>query len=453
MTSRSAAYYASHPEAAAKKVATQARINRRPSERRRRALLNKERRRRGIDGKGGGDISHTENGGTVLEDPATNRARNGHGKQARLKADSLRGRLTPRRLLPRARRTGTTRPATKGRACGKSFIPGTARCKKPIQRQARAAQVASPRERLTPELPPITPRTRLPEPAATEMGILSARNNDHANHYLQYRNNPSVSNKRILGYFTELRTLDNVSDDDLRRVGSIIRRSKVKLDYSVFDRVMYPGRPEYTKAIATRYLGVHYERSDFPRNIPGDLGEASSIIYVRPTGPTFDFNAGSLQHVTTKGWSDIVVAQSLNDSSRRPDFVAGNMTLQNRTSAQESAVLMHELGHVVHARVGYWSPQRVRILRHTMPYVQHKDRAIDKRSDGTALLDTTSPLFVNAAQRTLGRYGLSDLYKTRAEMFAEAFVLYVSQSRRLRQESPYIYSWVHEIVRRSAAAP
>lgn len=82
-------YYRSHPEARRKKVAHQAAINRRPAERERRAALNRERRRRGIAGKGGPDISHTEAGKTVLEDPSTNRGRNGHGKQPRLKRDSI----------------------------------------------------------------------------------------------------------------------------------------------------------------------------------------------------------------------------------------------------------------------------------------------------------------------------------------------------------------------------
>lgn len=89
MSSRTAAYYRTHPEARAKRRRAQAEINRRPSERKRRAELNRERRRRGIDGKGGPDISHTEAGKTVLEDPSTNRARNGHGKQARFKRDSV----------------------------------------------------------------------------------------------------------------------------------------------------------------------------------------------------------------------------------------------------------------------------------------------------------------------------------------------------------------------------
>lgn len=87
--SDTAAYYRSHPEARAKRQRAQAEINRRPSERKRRAELNRERRRRGIDGKGGPDVSHTEAGKTVLEDPSTNRARNGHGKQARFKRDSV----------------------------------------------------------------------------------------------------------------------------------------------------------------------------------------------------------------------------------------------------------------------------------------------------------------------------------------------------------------------------
>ena len=82
---RSTEFYRSHPEAAAKKVKHQASINKRPEERRRRAELNRERRRRGIDGKGGPDISHTSSGGTTLEDRSTNRARNGHGGKPRLR--------------------------------------------------------------------------------------------------------------------------------------------------------------------------------------------------------------------------------------------------------------------------------------------------------------------------------------------------------------------------------
>lgn len=82
-------YYRTHPEARRKKVAHQAGINRRPEERTRRAALSRERRKRGIDGKGGPDVSHTSTGRTVLEDPATNRGRNGHGKQPRLKQDSI----------------------------------------------------------------------------------------------------------------------------------------------------------------------------------------------------------------------------------------------------------------------------------------------------------------------------------------------------------------------------
>ena len=87
--SDTAAYYRSNPEARAKRQRAQAAINRRPSERKRRAELNRERRKRGIAGKGGPDVSHTEGGKTVLEDPSTNRARNGHGDQPRLKRDSI----------------------------------------------------------------------------------------------------------------------------------------------------------------------------------------------------------------------------------------------------------------------------------------------------------------------------------------------------------------------------
>ena len=84
----STAYYRTHPKARRHKVRHQAAINSQPDEVDRRVALTRERRRRGIAGKGGPDISHTSSGGTTLEAPSTNRARNGAGGKARLKADS-----------------------------------------------------------------------------------------------------------------------------------------------------------------------------------------------------------------------------------------------------------------------------------------------------------------------------------------------------------------------------
>ena len=44
----------------------------------------KERRNRGIDGKGGPDVSMKKNGKFVLESPSTNRGRNGaNGKSTK----------------------------------------------------------------------------------------------------------------------------------------------------------------------------------------------------------------------------------------------------------------------------------------------------------------------------------------------------------------------------------
>ena len=83
--SRTSKYYASNPKARKKRVAAQAKINRKPAQKKRRAALAKERRKRGIMGKGGKDVSHTRGGKTVLESPRKNRARNGHGKNRRLK--------------------------------------------------------------------------------------------------------------------------------------------------------------------------------------------------------------------------------------------------------------------------------------------------------------------------------------------------------------------------------
>jgi hypothetical protein len=73
---RSAKYYRENPEARAKKAETDKKFNKKPEQRAKRAELVAVRRERGIDGKGGKDMSHTKNGSIEAEDPSTNRARN-----------------------------------------------------------------------------------------------------------------------------------------------------------------------------------------------------------------------------------------------------------------------------------------------------------------------------------------------------------------------------------------
>jgi hypothetical protein len=81
---RSARYYASNPEARAKKNAAQRKRNKSAANRQYRSELNAERRKRGIYGKGGPDMSHTKGGRLVAESPKKNRARNGaNGKSTK----------------------------------------------------------------------------------------------------------------------------------------------------------------------------------------------------------------------------------------------------------------------------------------------------------------------------------------------------------------------------------
>lgn len=81
---RTAAFYASNPEARKKKAAYDKKYHSTPERRKYRAELSRERRARGIDGRGGNDLSHTASGGFTRESPSTNRARNGHGNNRRL---------------------------------------------------------------------------------------------------------------------------------------------------------------------------------------------------------------------------------------------------------------------------------------------------------------------------------------------------------------------------------
>ena len=80
--SKSARYYASHPEAAAKKAKYQRKLNKDPAVKKASEERWAERKKRGIAGKAGKDLSHRTDGKMVLESPAKNRARNGHGNNA-----------------------------------------------------------------------------------------------------------------------------------------------------------------------------------------------------------------------------------------------------------------------------------------------------------------------------------------------------------------------------------
>lgn len=82
---RTARYYAANPKAYKKKLAAQKKINARPEQVAYRVALKRERIKRGINGKGGGDLSHTSKGTLVRESPKKNRARNGAGNNGRLK--------------------------------------------------------------------------------------------------------------------------------------------------------------------------------------------------------------------------------------------------------------------------------------------------------------------------------------------------------------------------------
>jgi hypothetical protein len=82
---RTASYYRRNPEAYQRKLKYDTKYGKAPEKRSYRSELKIARRKRGIDGKGGPDLSHTTDGRLVLENPKTNRARNGHGDNGRLK--------------------------------------------------------------------------------------------------------------------------------------------------------------------------------------------------------------------------------------------------------------------------------------------------------------------------------------------------------------------------------
>lgn len=100
---RTASYYAKNPESYRKKLAYDKKRNAKPSQKKRRAELGRERRARGIDGKGGKDVSHMAGGGFTLEDPKKNRARNGsNGKSPKKPGKGTRKSST--RYRPRSKK-------------------------------------------------------------------------------------------------------------------------------------------------------------------------------------------------------------------------------------------------------------------------------------------------------------------------------------------------------------
>tara|TARA_Y100000996_G_C22373225_1_gene581925 strand:+ start:362 stop:628 length:267 start_codon:yes stop_codon:yes gene_type:complete len=78
---RTARYYRKNKKARLKHRADQRKINKRPEKIKYRTELKKERRKRGIEGKGGGDLSHQKNGSLKIESVKANRARGGKHKR------------------------------------------------------------------------------------------------------------------------------------------------------------------------------------------------------------------------------------------------------------------------------------------------------------------------------------------------------------------------------------
>lgn len=82
--SKSAKYFASHPEARAKKNAYNKKYHATKARKKYRAGLNKSTRADKCSE--GSDVSHTKSGKTTCENRATNRARNGKNKKSSKKS-------------------------------------------------------------------------------------------------------------------------------------------------------------------------------------------------------------------------------------------------------------------------------------------------------------------------------------------------------------------------------
>ena len=71
------AYYKKNPAARRRRLKQQAKYNKKPGQKKKRAELNKINRKKGTYGNGDGkDVSHCKGGGTRMEKASKNRARN-----------------------------------------------------------------------------------------------------------------------------------------------------------------------------------------------------------------------------------------------------------------------------------------------------------------------------------------------------------------------------------------
>ena len=74
------------PKSSKARLRAQAKYNRKPAQKKRRAALNRENRKRGTYGnKDGLDVSHKKSGKTVLEKASKNRRRNGRSGKSKYK--------------------------------------------------------------------------------------------------------------------------------------------------------------------------------------------------------------------------------------------------------------------------------------------------------------------------------------------------------------------------------
>ncbi len=73
---KSARNYRKNPESKTKKAKYDTSYHSTPTRKKYRAKLQQKRRDKGIDGNGGKDVSHKKGGGTTMESPSKNRARN-----------------------------------------------------------------------------------------------------------------------------------------------------------------------------------------------------------------------------------------------------------------------------------------------------------------------------------------------------------------------------------------
>jgi len=430
-------------------VRHQAAINRQPDEVDRRVALNRERRRRGIYGKGGPDISHTSSGGTTLEAPSTNRARNGAGGKPRLRQDSPEG--------------------AKGKPCGASHIAKGYKCGKGAGTTTNNAGLTAAKIALVAGAiagGAYALSRREPEAQSSDLGAGIHHNKTSRTTYAGIVNTSgpnsrnvnraivksivspdtpfdqksfaaahayqistaaqSHSSSEMAGLVRTLIADDRVDHQAINKVSRYITRHSVGMDARALERLTARARRNIGRQRISFSDTLINERS---LNITGCYFDGyDQEIWIRRQGFRGKINPKVMKEVANSTQRTMDAIERQHQIDKLPTSVISakelervwertqNMSNSPNLTAKDVTTFIHELGHSVHHKTGYAKP----------------------------------PTQISAEwSRGMTEYGRTH----DDEAFAEYFVAYVTAGKRLKRDYPGVHAFIDNVMNIAARHP